>query len=107
MDVFNVRDLKERPSAIVHEAEKGLLSLVTKRGHPVFLAVPFSETMLQIGLNKSLALSLLKDQIVTLRQASKLAGISLEEMMTFASFSGIDFVDYNPEELEQELQGGL
>ena len=107
MDIFNVRDLKERPSAIVHEAEKGLLSLVTKHGHPVFLAVPFSETMLQIGLNKSLALSLLKEQHVTLRQASKLAGLSLEEMMTLASFSEIEFVDYNPEELEQELQGEL
>ena len=40
MDVFNVRDLKERPSAIVHRAEKGLLSLVTKRGHPVFFGRP-------------------------------------------------------------------
>jgi len=107
MDVFNVRDLKENPSAIVKEAEKGLLSLVTKRGNPVFLAVPFSENLLQIGLNKSLALSLLKHHHMTLRQASKLAGLSLEEMMTLASFSEVELVDYNPEELELELQGEL
>lgn len=104
MDVFNIRDLKERSSALVREAEKGQLSLVTKHGHPVFVAVPFSEKMLQIGLNKSLALSLLKERHATLRQAAKLADLSLEEMMTLASFSGIDMVDYDPQDLERELR---
>ena len=107
MDIFNVRDLKERPSALVREAEKGHISLVTKHGHPVFITVPFSEDMLQMGLNKSLAISLLKAQHATLRQAAKLAHLSLEEMMTFASFSGVDLVDYASEELEQELKDEL
>lgn len=66
MDTFSVRDLKERPGAIIKDDDEGHMSLVTKRGRPIFLAVPFSEDMLTLGLHKHLALQLLKQGSVTL-----------------------------------------
>ena len=41
MDTFSIRDLRERTGDLVRDAEAGKLSLVTKHGQPVFLAVPF------------------------------------------------------------------
>jgi prevent-host-death family protein len=104
MDTFTVRDLQERPGAIIREAEQGHLSLITKRGHPVFLAVPFQETLLEMGLHKILALQLLQQGHFTLRQAAKLALVSIEEMMPLATNFGINLVDYPKEELEEELK---
>ena len=46
MDTFTVRDLREHTGALIHDAQIGKLSLITKHGHPVFLAVPFSEDLL-------------------------------------------------------------
>lgn len=103
MDTFTVRDLQERPGKIIREAEQGHLSLVTKRGQPIFLAVPFRETLLEMGLHKVLALQLLQQNHLTLRQAARLACISVEEMMPLASNFEIDLVDYTKEDLEQEI----
>jgi len=51
LDIFTVRDLRERTGALIHDAEDGKLSLITKHGRPVFLAVPFSEELLKMGLS--------------------------------------------------------
>lgn len=103
MDVFNVRDLRERPGALIRDAEQGHLSMVTKRGHPVFIAVPFTEELVQLGLYKSLALRMLEEKHVTLRQAAKIAHVSLEEMLSLTSDAGVSIVDYDPKELDAEL----
>ena len=103
MDVYNVRDLRERPGELIRDAEQGHLSVVTKRGHPVFIAVPFSEELITLGISKSLALRLLEENHATLKQAAKIAGLSLEEMLSLASEASINVVDYDPSELDQEL----
>ena len=41
MDVFTVRDLRERTGELIRDAEEGKLSLITKHGQPVFIAVRF------------------------------------------------------------------
>ena len=103
MDIFNVRDLRERPGELIREAEQGLLAMVTKRGHPVFIAVPFTEELVKLGLSKSLALRMLEEKHISLRQAAKIAGISLEEILCLASDAGVSVVDYDPKELDEEL----
>lgn len=43
METFTVRDLRERSGELIRGAENGKLSVVTKHGTPVFIAVPFDD----------------------------------------------------------------
>ncbi|OGT50617.1 MAG: prevent-host-death family protein [Gammaproteobacteria bacterium RIFCSPHIGHO2_12_FULL_41_15] len=104
MDVFTVRDLRERTGTLIHDAEKGKLSLVTKRGRPVFLAVPFSKNLIELGLHASLAITLYKERHLTLEKAAKLASKSLEDFIEILGKLNISVVNYSVKELSRELK---
>ena len=57
--VFSVRDLRLSSSELVREAEgAGQVSIITKQGKPAVLALPFGSRLLDMGLDKDLALAL-------------------------------------------------
>jgi prevent-host-death family protein len=103
MDTFTVRDLRERTGELIREAEAGKLSLVTKHGQPVFLAVPFDETLLREGVRVALSVKLFDDEAVSLGKAAKLAGMTQSEFIDHLGALKIPVVRYGKEELEQEL----
>ena len=103
MDVFNVRDLRTRTGDLIRDAEQGHLSIITKHGHPVFIAVPFTEELITLGVAKTLALKMLEGKHITLRQAARIVDVSIEEMMALAANANISIVDYDPKELDAEL----
>ena len=103
MDTFTIRDLRERTGDLVRGAEAGKLSLVTKHGQPVFLAVPFDETLLKEGVRVALAVKLFDDEVVSLGKAAKLAGMPQSEFIDHLGALKIPVVRYGKEELEQEL----
>ncbi len=103
MDTFTVRDLREHTGQLIHDAETGKLSLITKHGRPVFLAVPFSEDLLELGLRQILAIKLYQENAFSLEKASKLAGISLEAFIEALGKRGIPAVSYSTDELHREL----
>ncbi|MBI5447388.1 MAG: UPF0175 family protein [Gammaproteobacteria bacterium] len=104
MDVFTVRDLREHTGTLIHDAEKGKLSLVTKRGRPVFLAVPFSKKLIELGLHASLAITLYKEHHLTLEKAAKLADKSLEGFIEILGKLNISIVNYSTKDLLKELK---
>ena len=103
MDVFTIRDLRERTGKLVRDAEGGRLSLVTKRGRSVFLAVPFDETVVQVGVAPALAAKLFADGTLTLAQGARLAGDTVEGFIELLGALGVPAVDYPPDELDGEL----
>jgi predicted HTH domain antitoxin len=103
MQTFSIRELRERSGDLSREAEEGRLSLVTRHGQPLFVSVPFTEDVLQAGVHTALAISLFRTGDLTPGRAAKLARMTLPEFLEFASERGIDVVDYDPTELEQEL----
>ncbi len=104
MDVFTVRDLREHTGSLIHDAEKGKLSLVTKRGRPVFLAVPFNKHLIELGLHVSLAVTLYKKHLITLEKAAKLADKSLEDFIEILGKLNISIVNYSKKELSKEIK---
>lgn len=104
MDTFTIRDLREHTGQLIHDAEAGKLSLVTKHGRPVFLAVPFDEDMLKFGLQQVIAVKLFQENTLTLEKSAKLAGISLEAFIEKLGTLGIAAVDYVATDLQQELK---
>ncbi len=104
MDTFTVRDLREHTGALIHDAEEGKLSLITKHGKPVFLAVPFTSDLLNLGLRAALAIKLFKDETVSLEKAAKIAGLNMEIFIEKLGQLGVPIVSYAADELDQELK---
>lgn len=103
MDTFTVRDLRERTGKLIRDAESGHLSVVTKHGKPVFIAVPFDETVLEAGILPVLAARLYVEQVMSIGKAAKFAGCSVSEFTELLNKWGIPSVDYSPKELQEEL----
>ena len=103
VETFNIRDLRNKTGDLVRLAESGQLSLVTKHGHPVFIAVPFDEALIKTGVKVSLAVGLIIDRKVGLAQAARIAGVSPSEMMDILAERQVSLVDYSADEIADEL----
>lgn len=104
MDTFTVRDLREHTGALIHDAEEGKLSLITKHGRPVFLAVPFTSELVDLGLRTALAIKLFKDETISLEKAAKISDLNIETFIEKLGQLGIAAVNYSSSELDQELK---
>ena len=103
-EVFSVRDLRNRASDLMRDAEEGKLAIITKHGRPAILAIPFDERLLSHGVHRALALHLFEAGQVTLVQASKLAGLAAELFIELLAQAGVPAASYPPEELADELE---
>lgn len=103
MQTFTIRDLRDRTGELVRDAEAGKLSVVTKHGQPVFVAVPFDEVLLREGVNVALAVKLFDEEAITLGQAAKLAGMTLVAFTEECSAREVPVVRHSPEDLQREL----
>ena len=80
MQSFAVRDLREHTGELVRNAEGGQCSVVSKHGKPLFVALPFDDALLQVGVNIALA-----DKLVHSGELSVGAGAKLAAM-TYAAY---------------------
>ncbi len=103
MDTFTVRDLRERTGELIRDAESGHLSVVTKHGKPVFVAVPFDDVVLEAGIIPALAAKLYAEEVMSIGKAAKFAGFSVAEFTELLAKWGIPSVNYSPGELQEEL----
>ena len=103
MQTFTIRDLRDRTGELVRDAEAGKLSVVTKHGQPVFVAVPFDEYLVKNGINVALAIKLFDDEKITVGQGAKLAGMSLSQFIDLLGSLQIPVARYAPGELEREV----
>jgi prevent-host-death family protein len=104
LDVFTVRDLRQRSGDLLRDAEQGRLALITKHGRPAILAVPFDERLLSHGIHRAVALHLFEAEQVTLAQAARLAGLPLEGFIELLGQTGIAAVSYPAEDLAEEVE---
>ena len=104
LDVFSIRDLRNRTGDLVKDAREGRLALITRYGKPALIALPFNQSLIEQGVGRTLAVALFDRKLVTLSQAARLAGISIEEFLSLLGESGIDAVDYPASELDAELE---
>ncbi len=103
MQIFSIRELRERSGELSREAEEGRLALVTRHGNPLFVSVPFTDELLEAGVHTALAVGLFKSGELTGPRAAKLARMSVAQFYAHVSEQGIPVVDHDPSELAQEL----
>jgi prevent-host-death family protein len=104
MQTFTIRDLRDRTGDLVREAEAGKLSVVTKHGQPVFVAVPFDEALLKEGVKVALAVKLFDEETISLGKAAKLAGMTVPDFMDHLRQLRIPVARPKSGELERELE---
>ncbi len=104
LDVFSARDLRLRAGELLRDAEGGNLALITKHGRPAIVAVPFDARLVDLGVSRALALHLFEKGQLSLAQAAKVGGLSLEAFIELLGTAGIDAVDYASAELDEELE---
>ena len=83
METFTVRDLRERTGDLIRGAEEGKLSVNTKHGAPVFVAVPFDDILLREGVSVALAVHLFDEERISLGKAALLACMSRAEFSDY------------------------
>ena len=79
VDVFSVRDLRQRSGDLLKDAENGHIAVITKHGRPAILAVPFDARLLDLGVHRALALHLFENRHLTMAQADLLEDEEAEE----------------------------
>jgi len=104
MDTFTVRDLRERTGELIRDAESGKLSVITKHGRPVFLAVPFDELLIREGIGLALAVRLFQQAEISLGKAARLAGMDRKDFMAELGRRGIPLTKQSEAELKHELE---
>lgn len=107
IEVFSVRDLRVNSSELVRDAEAGKLSVITKRGKPTALTLPFDRRLIELGFGKDLALFLFEKKLITMAKAAKIAGITLDAFMDMLAQTGTVAVDYPADELDDEMRVNL
>jgi predicted HTH domain antitoxin len=65
--------------------------------------VPFSDTLLNNGVNVALAVRLYQEHMLSMGRAAKIAGMAIESFMECLGSLGIPVIDYEPADLEGEL----
>lgn len=103
METFTVRDLRERTGELIRGAEEGKLSVITKHGTPVFVAVPFDETLVREGITVALAVHLFDEEQISLGKAAQLAGMSRPDFTKHLAQMGVAVIRTTSAELEQEI----
>jgi len=99
MQTFNIRDLQQRTTELVRDAEAGSLSLVTEHGRPVLIALPVTQRLLEAGVFEALAVKLYQDEVLSMSKAAQLAGIPMERFVEALAAAGVEAVSYSAEEL--------
>jgi prevent-host-death family protein len=103
LDIFTARDLRNNVGGLMKDAEAGEMALITKRGKPTVMAIPFDKTLLSLGVNRSLALKLYEQKLTSLSQSAKVADVSVYDFLEMLKTTDIAVVDYPADELKAEL----
>lgn len=103
MRTYTVRDLRDRTGELIRSAESGELSVITKHGTPVFIAVPFDDLLLKEGVRFALAAHLFDEKQISLSQAAGMASRTISEMIDLLGKYNISVIHTTPGELDQEL----
>lgn len=93
MEAFAVRDLREHTGELVRNAESGALSLVSKHGKPLFIAVPFSEKLLGAGVGVAYADRLVQSGELSVSAGAKIAGMPYARYLQHLGAIGYSMLD--------------
>jgi len=103
MKSFSARNLKRSAHRLIRLAEAGRLSVVTKDGAPIFVAVPFDRGLMTDEAMTALAMRLFDQECISLGKAARMAGLSIVEMTDLLGRHDIAVIRTGADELQRSL----
>lgn len=104
MGLISVEQFLEHPERLLSDAEDGEIDVVTRDGEPVFLALPIGTNVDGRGFRMELAVSLFDSEQVSIGVASRIAGLSVSQMIDELGRRHISVVRYSADELTEEVR---
>lgn len=89
MEIFTIRDLRERTGDMIRIAEHGDLSIVTENDKLVFIAVPAGEDFARHEVKIALAIKFFQDGALRLAEAARLVRMNVSEFTAKLTEQGI------------------
>lgn len=104
MRSFAIRDLREHTGELVRNAEAGQYSIVSKHGKPLFVAVPFTEALLDAGVHVALADQLVLRGELSVGAGAKMARLPYAHYLQHLSAQGYSVLDDEAGALDADLE---
>lgn len=102
MTTYSSRDLRENPAPMLRDLEAGQSPVITLRGTPVGIVVPF-DLVVEGGARLGLAIRLYAAGAVSLGTAARIAERSVEEFMEQVGRAGVVDVFSDVTRLEEDV----
>jgi len=102
MQYFGIRDLREKIGDYAHEADSGVISVISRNGTPLTVNIPFNEVLIELGAHKALAIKLYEEEILTLNKAARYAGVKTDEFIKMLGSAGLSVLG-DADDLKSEL----
>jgi predicted HTH domain antitoxin len=103
MGSISVKQFLDHPDRLLAKTRGGSIALVTQDGEPVFMAVPMGERLDSQAVRLELAISLFDRDQISIGVASRVAGLSIGELIDELGRRNIPVIRTTAEELEREL----
>lgn len=104
MGSISVEQFLEHPDKLLSDAQGGEIAVVTQDGEPVFMAVPMGASLDSPGVRLELAVSLFDREQVSIGVASRIAGLSIGDMIDELGRRRIPVARYSGEEFAEEMK---
>lgn len=104
MQTIAIRDLKINPSNMTKYLEKNESVFITKHSKPIGITLPLNDDTLSLGLKNVVAIEQYKNGLISLGKMAEFLEISKKEAMSLVNRLGLDWLDYDKEELESQLK---
>ena len=104
MGSISVEQFLERPDKLLSDAQGGEIAVVTQDGEPVFMAVPMGVGLDSSSVRLELAVSLFDREQVSIGVASRIAGLSIGDMIDELGRRCIPVARYSGEEFAEEMK---
>jgi predicted HTH domain antitoxin len=98
MNVIGIKELQTNPGKISQTLEQGQYVLITRRGVPLGVALPFSDQLLEHGLKNWMALTAFQAGDLSLWQLAKVLGKNRHETLELLGNLKIPVADYDLQE---------
>jgi len=103
MQTVAIRDLKNNPSNMTKYLENNESVFITKHSRPIGITLPLNDDTLSVGIRNLVAIEQYKNGLISLGKMAEFLEISKQEAMSLVNRLGIDWLDYDENELDSQL----
>ena len=103
MQTVAIRDLKNNPSNMTKYLENNESVFITKHSRPIGVTLPLNDDTLSVGIKNLVAIEQYKNGLISLGKMAEFLEISKQEAMSLVNRLGIDWLNYDENELNAQL----